>query len=258
MHARKHLPVAPHFYVPFSGLVRSCLCLSLQACMSACMQARIYQSRLISMYPFQFQYVHAKPLFESTCAHKCSHACMHVSTQSRLITVPFSGLVRTRISFVWVYVRAWVLKLVGSFQGSFLFCPLFQLSFPKVPASALWSRMIKNSDVSTEPLARLFAHLLARLTCSLALPASLRSLTHYAHSLTRGKVDNQMAIFSVFFFPFWTIVVWMSESLKICPSVRQKPNEPKLKDSKRKTKSFVSASKWRSDLGDKTDWRGNV
>ena len=48
----------------------------------------------------------------------------------------------------------------------------FNYSFP---AFALWSGTNKKRDVSTGPLARLFAHSLAPLTCSLAPDCSLRS-----------------------------------------------------------------------------------
>ena len=85
---------------------------------------------------------------------------------------------------------------------------------------ALWFRWLKNQDVSTGPLARSFAlpfaRLLAPLTHSLALDCSLRSrpplhslvrsLAHFAHSLARGTVNDWMAILSVFFFLFSTIV----------------------------------------------------
>ena len=67
----------------------------------------------------------------------------------------------------------------------------------------------KNTDVSTGPLARPFARLLAPLTRSLAPDCSLRSrpplhslvrsLAHFAHSLARGTVNDWMAILSVFF-----------------------------------------------------------
>ena len=49
-----------------------------------------------------------------------------------------------------------------------------------VGAYTLWSRLTKNPDESTEPLVRSFAHSLA--------------------PLTRGKVNDWMTIFSVFFF----------------------------------------------------------
>ena len=65
--------------------------------------------------------------------------------------------------------------------------------------SALWSGTNKNRNVSTGPLTRLFACLLAPLTHSLAqdcslrsrppLPSLIRSLAHFAHSLARGKVN---------------------------------------------------------------------
>ena len=70
----------------------------------------------------------------------------------------------------------------------------------------LWSKIIKNPDCSTGPLARPFARSLAPLTRLLApdcLRPLLRSLTcslaHFAHSLARGTVNDSMAICSVFF-----------------------------------------------------------
>ena len=78
-----------------------------------------------------------------------------------------------------------------------------------VQACALSSRFIKITDRSTGSLACPFARSLAPLACSLAphyspcLRAPLRSLVcslaHFAHSLARGKEDDWMAIFSVFF-----------------------------------------------------------
>ena len=66
--------------------------------------------------------------------------------------------------------------------------------------NALWSGTNTNRDVSTGPLAHQFARLLAPLTRSLApdcslrsrplLPSLVRSLTHFAHSLARGKVNH--------------------------------------------------------------------
>ena len=47
-----------------------------------------------------------------------------------------------------------------------------------------------------------YSTLLALLACSIALT---RSLAHFAHSLARGKVNDYMAIYSVFFL-FSTIV----------------------------------------------------
>ena len=62
---------------------------------------------------------------------------------------------------------------------------------------ALWSGTNKNRDVSTGPLARPVARLLAPLTRSLAPDCSLRSLVcsiaHFAHSLARGTVNNWMS-----------------------------------------------------------------
>ena len=60
---------------------------------------------------------------------------------------------------------------------------------------ALWARITKNTDCSTGPLAHLFAR-------------SLAPLTHFTHSLARGKVNDQITILSVFFFLFSTIVIW--------------------------------------------------
>ena len=67
------------------------------------------------------------------------------------------------------------------------------------PTLALWSGTNKNRDVSTGPLARLFARSVALLTRSLAPGCSLRSLpplrslvcslVHFAHSLARGTVN---------------------------------------------------------------------
>ena len=80
-------------------------------------------------------------------------------------------------------------------------------------SNALWARTTKNADWNTGPLARSlvrsFARSLAPLT-SLLVPhyslcprTPLRSLacslTHYAHSLARGTVNDRMAIYSVFF-----------------------------------------------------------
>ena len=86
--------------------------------------------------------------------------------------------------------------------------------------TALWARTGKNTDWSTGPLVRSLARSLAPLTHSLAPHYSLHSraplcslaclLAHFAHSLTRGKVHDWMAIF---FWKwggqvdnFWTIV----------------------------------------------------
>ena len=80
----------------------------------------------------------------------------------------------------------------------------------------LWSGTNKNQDVSTGPLARPFACLLVPLTRSLAPDCSLRSrpplrsficsLAHFAHSFARGTVNDWVAILSLFFFLFSTIV----------------------------------------------------
>jgi len=62
--------------------------------------------------------------------------------------------------------------------------------------NALWFRSAKNRDVSTGPLARPFARLLAPLTRSLAPDCSLRShppLRSLIRSLARGKVYNLMS-----------------------------------------------------------------
>ena len=74
--------------------------------------------------------------------------------------------------------------------------------------AALWSGTNKNREISTGPLARPFAHLLAPLTRSLAPDCSLRSrpplcslvrsLAHFAHSLARWTVIYYMANLSVF------------------------------------------------------------
>ena len=72
---------------------------------------------------------------------------------------------------------------------------------------AQWGRTAKNRDVSTGPLTRPFVSLLALLTHLLPLHCLLRSHTplrsFLAHSLSHsgalGKVDDWMAIFSVFF-----------------------------------------------------------
>ena len=81
---------------------------------------------------------------------------------------------------------------------------------------ALWFGTNKNRDVSTGSLACPFARLLALLTRLLALDCLLRSrpplrslvrsLAYFAHSLARGTVNDWMAILSVFFVPFSTIV----------------------------------------------------
>ena len=47
--------------------------------------------------------------------------------------------------------------------------------------STLWSKIEKNTDVSTGPLAPPFARSLALLTHSLAPDGSLRLLAHFAH-----------------------------------------------------------------------------
>ena len=86
---------------------------------------------------------------------------------------------------------------------------------------ALWSETNMNRDVSTGPLARPFARLLAPLTRSLAPDCSLRSrpplrslvrsLAHFAHSLARGKVN------------FGCLkMTWF------CPIVRSLPTHPRL------------------------------
>ena len=61
--------------------------------------------------------------------------------------------------------------------------------------SALWARITKNADWSTGPLAHPFPCSLALLTRSLARHYLL---AHFAHSRARGRVIDQMAIFSVF------------------------------------------------------------
>ena len=67
----------------------------------------------------------------------------------------------------------------------------------------------RTDSLSTGPLACPFARLLAPLTRSLAPDCSLRlcpllhslvcSLTHFAHSLACGTVNDLMAIYTVFF-----------------------------------------------------------
>ena len=74
-----------------------------------------------------------------------------------------------------------------------------RLSISAPAADALWSGTNKNRDVSTGPLARPFTCSLALLFCSLApdcllhsrppLRSLVCSLAHFAHSLTRGKVN---------------------------------------------------------------------
>ena len=69
--------------------------------------------------------------------------------------------------------------------------------------SARWFSEASNRDVSTGPLASPFARSLTPLTCLLAPDCSLcsrprlrsliRSLVHFAHSLTLGKVYNLMS-----------------------------------------------------------------
>ena len=97
--------------------------------------------------------------------------------------------------------------------------------------SALWSKTAKNTDCSTGPLARPFARSLAPLTRSLAPDCSLRSrpplrslarlLAHFAHSCADGKVNDWMAIYSVFF----SILVHNASSSSSLPpsSVRPGP-----------------------------------
>ena len=79
---------------------------------------------------------------------------------------------------------------------------------------ALWSRIAKNPDVSTGPLALPFAHSLVPFThllaphCSLHSRATLHSLVRLlTYSRSRGKKNDSMAIL-VSFFLFWTIVWW--------------------------------------------------
>jgi len=70
----------------------------------------------------------------------------------------------------------------------------------KLPqTTAQWSGTIKNQDVRTGPLARPFA-------CSLA------PLTHFAHSLARGKVSNLTSQFHLVLnhsAPVLTCLTWM-------------------------------------------------
>ena len=75
--------------------------------------------------------------------------------------------------------------------------------------NTLWLITAKNTDLSTGPLASPFARSLAPLTRSLAPDCSLRSrpplrslirsLSHFAHSLACGTMNDWMAILSVFF-----------------------------------------------------------
>ena len=72
--------------------------------------------------------------------------------------------------------------------------------------------------IQTEVLGHSLVRSLAPLTHSLTPDYSLcsrpplrslvRSLAHFAHSLARGKVDDWMAIYSVFFFLIWPLVGW--------------------------------------------------
>ena len=74
--------------------------------------------------------------------------------------------------------------------------------------NALWSSTTKNPNKSAGPLTRRFISSLAPLTHLLALPCSLCShaplrslvcsLAHFTHSLARGKVNDWMAVYSVF------------------------------------------------------------
>ena len=65
-------------------------------------------------------------------------------------------------------------------------------------ARALWARSTKNPDVSTGPLGHPFACSLTPSTPSVR--SLICSLAHFAHSLARGTVNNQMANWSVFSF----------------------------------------------------------
>ena len=75
--------------------------------------------------------------------------------------------------------------------------------------NTLWARITKNTDWSTRPLARPFTCSLATLTRLLAPHYLLRShaplrslarlLAYIAHSLARGKVNDWMTIYSMFF-----------------------------------------------------------
>ena len=65
----------------------------------------------------------------------------------------------------------------------------------------LWSRIIKNPDLNTGPLACSFAHNAHSSACSTLL-ASLARSAALTYSLARGTVNDKMAIFSVFFFQF--------------------------------------------------------
>ena len=87
-------------------------------------------------------------------------------------------------------------------------------AFVSFQRSSLWHVLILvviswSPHCGTRPLARPFARSLAPLTrwacpaCSRPpLRLLVRFLAHFAHSLTRGIVNNRMAICSVFFFHF--------------------------------------------------------
>ena len=74
----------------------------------------------------------------------------------------------------------------------------------------------EQPKIQTDALGHLLDHSLAPLTRSLAphyslplrapLHSLVRSLALFAHSLARGKVNDKMGIYSVFFFLFSTIV----------------------------------------------------
>ena len=69
--------------------------------------------------------------------------------------------------------------------------------------SKLWSKIIKNHDISTGPLACPFACSLVGSFCTVHFNRALRWAHLFAHSLTHlracGKVNDQMTIFAMFF-----------------------------------------------------------
>ena len=94
----------------------------------------------------------------------------------------------TRVKMLSLALFLLGLSLVSAFPGSW-----------SSNSYAKWAGLTKNTDWSTGPLARPFARSLAPLTHSLATDCSLRSrpplrslvrsLAHFAHSLSRGKMN---------------------------------------------------------------------